>query len=138
MRVLAPRRFELSATHPAAGGTVARRGWTGRITVRAVTYADRLLNLAESLGYQRPNVREISNHAAERWRDRWRPGRRCSDAVRELKEILHLAVIVEVNGREKSTIWELPEGARLVVDRNGTIKTVLPPGAVKRRYRPAK
>lgn len=94
-----------------------------------LTYADRLGSLAITLGYRAPVA--MAPHAVarlwERWGLRW----------------VHIdkATIVEIDGRNNATIWIVKHylgDVKLVVAPDGMVKTVLPPGAEKRVYRPVK
>jgi hypothetical protein len=118
----------------------------GRIgLVSGPTYQDRLRALATQEGYKAPT--RVCDHAIDRWIERWRPdliarfprhGVRHSIALGEIREMLPRATLEAILVREKSTIWIADGGAKLVVSKDGKVMTVLPPGAVKREYRPRK
>lgn len=105
---------------------------------RGVTFTERLLELSRTLNYRAPDLRKLTDHAIRRWRERWRPNAKMGDARRELLALIPLAVIVRIVGSERCSTWELPEGAKLVVFCDGTIKTVLPRGAAPPDRRPRK
>lgn len=109
-----------------------------------MTYPERMLELAVSLGYKLPG--HISEHAFERWHERWvlpiveATGMPMVPAVSRLmlrKEIKG-AAIEGIAHKEKATIWRLPCDAKIVVSLAGTVMTVLPKGAQRTDRRPKK
>lgn len=115
--------------------------------MHGLAYSDRLLAMAARFGYAAPKV--VTDHALERWIQRWRPAAFRGDAYRELHGSLRHAVIAGFSDKERCSFWELqtvhavagemlPAVAKLVVSDLGSVKTVLPPWAERTNRRPRK
>lgn len=72
----------------------------------------------------------VTDHAIDRYIERWRPGWPRLIAAQELRQQITRAVFVEHPAGEDA-IWRTPRGCLLVVRGDGTVATVLPMGAAK-------
>lgn len=82
----------------------------------------------------RPQKLFLTQHAVERYKQRWRPEMTLPAARAELKQQLPLAEFVDVDGTDY--IYRTPRGALLTVSSDGAVRTVLPMGSKKTTYRP--
>jgi hypothetical protein len=74
-------------------------------------------------------------HAIGRYIERWRPALGWRAAETMLMRSLRDAVFVEDEPKNEQTFWRTAEGCLLVVDRMGTVRTVLPKNTSKRARR---
>jgi hypothetical protein len=74
-------------------------------------------------------------HAIERYIERWHPALKWRAAEATLMRSLRDAAFVEEEPKNEQTFWRTAEGCLLVVDRTGTVRTVLPRNACMRRVR---
>lgn len=79
----------------------------------------------------------VTEHAVDRYLERWRSKASRGDARAELEDQIKRAVFVEHPAGEEA-IWRTPRGALLVVRADGAVATVLPQGAVRTNRRPRK
>jgi hypothetical protein len=79
----------------------------------------------------------LSDHAIERYVQRWRPGWEFADAAAELRKEADRAVLHECPAGS-DPIWRTPRGCLLVVSGDGTVRTVLPPKSFAPNRRPRK
>jgi hypothetical protein len=77
----------------------------------------------------------LTDHAIDRYLERWRQDLSREDATQELRGQLALAVFIEHPPGEDA-IWRTPCGALLVVREDGVVATVLPVGAQRTDRRP--
>lgn len=105
-----------------------------------MTFPERVLAMALDLGYKPPG--HITEHAFDRWIERWGPGVDTATDVRVARAAFRVqvkaAVIESIAHKEAATIWLLGCGAKIVVAWNGNVMTVLPPGATRADRRPKK
>jgi len=74
-------------------------------------------------------------HAIERYIERWHPAMGWLEAEGALDNALRTAHFVEDDPKTERTLWRTTEGCLLVVDREGTVRSVLPRNACLRRVR---
>lgn len=76
-----------------------------------------------------------SDHAVDRYRERWAPGLKDDDAYDALVRLIKAAVFVEYLADEAQSIWATEtiagDTVRMVVDSTGVVRTVLPKGATR-------
>ena len=72
----------------------------------------------------------LTDHAIDRYIERWRPDYPRLIAAQELRQQLPRAVFVEHPAGEEA-IWRTPRGCLLVVRGDGVVATVLPMYATK-------
>lgn len=82
-----------------------------------------------------PTTLTLTNHAIDRYCERWRPTWRREDAEMELRLQARRAVFRERDD-DGGLIYVTPRGALLVVALDGAVRTVLPPGSTKPMRRP--
>jgi len=82
----------------------------------------------------RPAQLHLTEHAVDRYVERWRPGWTRDAARDELAKGLALTQFVEIDRGDY--IYRTPRGALLVVAGDGAVRTVLPMGSKKITYRP--
>lgn len=82
---------------------------------------------------QRPTALDAEGHALSRYIERWHPELHPRDARLRLEGCFLSADFVEREDGNTQSIWKTSEGALLVVDDHGVVRTVLPRGAVKGR-----
>lgn len=89
-----------------------------------------------------PHPLTISEHAYERWKERWRSAWPWAVAKRDFQDRVKQAVFVEEDTGNPTAFWRLPEEdgrhPLIVVDGFGEVKTVLTPEACKPNRRPRK
>lgn len=89
-----------------------------------------------------PHPYTITDHAYERWKERWRSAWSWAVAKQDLQDRIKQAIFVEEDPGNATSFWRLPEeGGRhplIVVDGFGEVKTVLPREATKPNRRPRK
>ena len=81
----------------------------------------------------RPAALDAEGHALSRYIERWHPNLHPRDARLRLEGYFLSANFVEREDGNAQSIWRTSEGALLVVDDHGVVRTVLPRGAVKGR-----
>ena len=72
----------------------------------------------------------VTEHAIDRYIERWRPGSPRLIAAQELRQQIARAVFVEHPAGEDA-IWRTPRGCLCVVRGDGMVATVLPMGSAK-------
>lgn len=75
----------------------------------------------------------FSDHAVERFQERWAPAETLTACRMVLHTLLPTAVFWCQNRGEANTIWQIASGALLVVDPVGVVTTVLPKDTRRRR-----
>jgi hypothetical protein len=81
----------------------------------------------------RPTTLDAAGHALSRYIERWHPDVHPRDARLRLEGYFSSADFVEREDGNAQSIWKTSEGALLVVDDHGVVRTVLPRDAAKRR-----
>jgi hypothetical protein len=88
----------------------------------------------------RPHPSKLSDHAIDRWHERWRPAWSRKAAEIDLKYRLPTARFVIWDRKNMVSFWDLPKedgyAPRLEVDMEGEVKTVHPRGATQTSRRP--
>ena len=81
----------------------------------------------------RPATLDVEGHALSRYIERWHPNMHPRDARLRLEGYFPTADFVEREDGNAQSIWRTVEGALIVVDDHGVVRTVLPRGSTSRR-----